>query len=86
MRRIGLVVVLILSLTLAPAADEAQPAGKVPRIAFLSTTSPGSSPATDFFLLGLRDLGYVEGQNITVEWRWGQCPPRFEQGVYRVHC
>ncbi len=70
----------------APLVTAAQPAGKVPRIAFLSTTSPGSSPATDFFLLGLRDLGYVEGQNITVEWRWGQCPPRFEQGVYRVHC
>jgi hypothetical protein len=28
--------------------------------------------STDIFLQGLRDLGYIEGQNITVEWRWGR--------------
>ena len=56
----------------APLAAEAQPAGKVPRIAFLTTTSPGGSPTTDAFLHGLRELGYVEGQNMTIEWRWGR--------------
>jgi putative ABC transport system substrate-binding protein len=56
----------------APLAAGAQPAGKVPRIGFISTTSPGTAPATEAFVLGLRDLGYVEGQNITVEWRWGR--------------
>jgi len=56
----------------APLAAEAQQAGKVPRLAFLTTTSPGGSPTTDAFLHGLRELGYVEGQNITVEWRWGR--------------
>jgi putative tryptophan/tyrosine transport system substrate-binding protein len=87
MRLIGLAVVLAVGLILAPAADEAQP-GKMPRIAFLSTTSPESSPAPDFFLQGLRDLGYVEGQNITVEWRWGRGTterfPEFAADVVRL--
>jgi putative ABC transport system substrate-binding protein len=56
----------------APLAAGAQQAGKVPRIAFLTTTSPGGSPTTDAFLHGLRALGYVEGQNMTIEWRWGR--------------
>jgi putative ABC transport system substrate-binding protein len=70
--------VLILALTLglsvlaAPLAAEAQPAGKVPRIAFLSTTSPGGSPTTNAFQQGLRELGYIENQNIHIEWRWGR--------------
>jgi putative ABC transport system substrate-binding protein len=60
------------ALLAAPLAAEAQPAGKVPRIAFLTTTSPGGSPTTDAFLHGLRELGYVEGHNVTIEWRWGR--------------
>ena len=71
MRLIGLAVVLVVGLVLAPTAAEAQQAAKTPRIAFISTTSPGTSPSTDAFRQGLRDLGYVEGQNIAVEWRWG---------------
>ena len=56
----------------APFGVEAQQARKMPRIAFLTTTSPGGSPTTDAFLHGLRELGYVEGQNIAIEWRWGR--------------
>src|SRR5262249_15668894 len=51
----------------ASLAAEAQYASRIPRIAFLTTTSPGRSPATDAFVRGLRELGYVEGQNI-VSW------------------
>jgi putative ABC transport system substrate-binding protein len=72
MRRIGLAVVLALSLWVAQSAGNAQPTAKIPRIAFLSTTTPGSSPTTDGFRQGLSDLGYVEGQNIAIEWRWGR--------------
>jgi len=72
----------------APLVTAAQPAGKVPRVAFLSTTSPGSSPSTDVFLQGPRDLGYVEGQNISVEWRWGRGTterfPEFAADVVRL--
>src|SRR5262245_53379636 len=60
------------SMFAAPLVAEAQQARKVPRIAFISTTSPGTSPATEAFREGLRSLGYAEGQNITVEWRWGR--------------
>ena len=49
----------------APLAAEAQQAGKVYRIGFLSGSSRAASkPAVEEFRQGLRELGYVEGQNI----------------------
>ncbi len=72
MRLIGLAVVLTLNLIVVPLAAEAQSAGKIPRIAYISSTSPGTNPAVEAFLQGLHDLGYFEGKNITVEWRWGR--------------
>jgi putative ABC transport system substrate-binding protein len=52
---------------------EAQQAGKVPRIGFLSGSPPSSIKArTEAFRQGLRDLGYVEGKNIVIEWRSGE--------------
>jgi putative ABC transport system substrate-binding protein len=57
----------------APLAAEAQPAGKVYRIGFLSPASP-SDPRVQRFLAafrnGLGELGYVEGQTIAIESRW----------------
>jgi putative ABC transport system substrate-binding protein len=50
---------------------EAQQAKKVPRIGFLAPFSASSdSTRTDAFLQGLRDLGYVEGKNIAIEYRY----------------
>ena len=63
---------LAAGLLAAPLAAEGQQAAKIPRIAFLSSTSPENSPTTDAFRQGLRDLGYVEGRNIVVEYRWGR--------------
>ena len=81
-------VTLALVILAAPLTAEAQPVGKVPRIAFLSTTSPGSSPTTDAFIQGLRELGYFEGKNIAVEWRWGRGTterfPEFAADVVRL--
>ena len=51
---------------------QAQQTNKLPRIAFLTSTSPENSPTADGFRQGLHDLGYVEGRNITVEWRWSR--------------
>ena len=50
---------------------EAQQQKKIARIGFLAINS-GSSSATsvDAFRLGLRQLGYIEGQNIIIEWRY----------------
>ena len=56
-----------------PLAAEAQPAGKVYRIAFLGSTSPsGYASQMEAFRGGLRDLGYVESQNLVIEFRWAQ--------------
>ena len=58
----------------APLAAEAQQhPGKVARIGFLSPTLSTSVPhIVEAFRQGLRDLGYVEGQNIVVEYRWAE--------------
>jgi len=51
---------------------QAQQPKKVPRIGFLSTVSPSTlSSRVDSFRQGLRELGYVEGKNIVIEWRYG---------------
>jgi putative ABC transport system substrate-binding protein len=56
-----------------PLAARAQQAGKVPRIGFLGMTSPSTLAARMKALrLGLRDFGYIEGTNITIEYRWAE--------------
>ncbi len=65
-RTIGLMVTLALGILLAPLAD-AQQAARVPRLCFL-----GAFPAATrahlwaAFLEGLHELGYIQGQNITI--------------------
>src|SRR2546422_9669071 len=68
MRLIGFAVVLALSLCLAPHTGEAQQAGKVYRIGFLSAP-PLDEYVVGGFRQGLREHGYVEGQNLLIEWR-----------------
>ena len=53
-----------------PLAAYAQQPAKVPRIGFLHFGSPGPSPEIDAFRQGLRNLGYVEGTNIHIEYRF----------------
>jgi ABC-type uncharacterized transport system substrate-binding protein len=49
---------------------EAQQPTKVPRIGYTSATSPSVNLARrEAFRQGLRELGYVEGKNIVIEWR-----------------
>jgi putative ABC transport system substrate-binding protein len=57
----------------APRAANAQPAAKVYRLGLLGGSppnSPGGRRAWEGFFQGMRELGYVEGQNILVEGRW----------------
>jgi putative ABC transport system substrate-binding protein len=57
-----------------PLAAPAQPsAGKMPRIGFLgAATAAGSAKSVDELRIGLREFGYVEGQNIAIEFRWAE--------------
>src|SRR5207249_3793221 len=64
-------IAIALSLLAAPRAAEAQQAGKVYRIGYLSIAS-GPSPRTEALRQGLRELGYIEGKNITIEYRFAQ--------------
>jgi putative ABC transport system substrate-binding protein len=57
----------------APLAAGAQPAGKVYRIGFLgNSTAALEANLVGPFREGLRELGYVEGQNIVIEYRWAE--------------
>jgi putative ABC transport system substrate-binding protein len=77
----------------APLPGEAQPAGKVPRIALLFANTPtaeiigpqSTSPYVIAFLKGMRDLGWVDGQNIIIERRSAEGQPdRFPALVNEV--
>jgi putative ABC transport system substrate-binding protein len=67
------IITLILSLLIAPLVAEAQPSPQVPRIGVLLPGSALTAPAfLEPFVQGLRDLGYVEGQNIAFEYRYAE--------------
>ena len=68
-RAVGSIVTLALSLLVVPLAAKAQPPAKVARIGYLSPVGGGGSPSAEAFRQGLRDLGYVEGHNIALEFR-----------------
>ena len=59
------------ALAFAPFAGQAQPPAKVYRIGFLGLTSASAfASRVDALRAGLRDLGYIEGKNIVIEFRW----------------
>src|SRR5262249_26987607 len=56
-----------------PLAARAQQPVKVPRIGFLGATTPSAwAGRVEAFRAGLRDFGYVEGENIIIEFRWAE--------------
>jgi putative tryptophan/tyrosine transport system substrate-binding protein len=73
-RIIGLIVTLGLGILTAPLASDAQAPTKVPRIGVLSQFSPPSEPSAPFegFGAGLRQLGYLEGRNVALEYRYAE--------------
>ena len=61
---------------LLQSSAEAQQPTKIPRIGHLATTSLPLVPARiEAFRQGLRELGYVEGKNIVIEWRYAEGKP-----------
>src|SRR5215510_2497200 len=70
-----IVICLPLTLLLLTVADAQQPK-KVPRIGYLGANPRSTSPARiDAFRQGLRELGYTEGKNIIIEWRFAGADP-----------
>ncbi len=70
MKAIALIITLALGLLLAPLIGEAQPPTKVARVGYLvPTSSPGVRAIFTAFEQELRALGYVEGQNLVIEFR-----------------
>ena len=56
-----------------PLAARAQQSHSVPRIGVLLLGTPASfAPRVQAFVEGLRELGYVEGRTVAIEWKWGQ--------------
>ena len=73
MKRKNTVVALCAVLVALCSSAEAQQPKKVPRIGYLSTNDPaGESARSEAIRLALRELGYIEGQNIAIEYRYAE--------------
>jgi putative ABC transport system substrate-binding protein len=69
---VGLSVIAFV-LVVCGAVAEAQQPTKIPRIGYLTSSSLSASPERrEAFRQGLRELGYVEGKNIVIEWRYAE--------------
>jgi putative ABC transport system substrate-binding protein len=69
-KKILLLALTTLLVVLIQSAAEAQQPTKVPRIGYLTNASLSANPARiEAFRQGLRELGYLEGKNIVIEWR-----------------
>jgi len=72
LRTIGLIGILALGLLAASLSAEAQQSKKVPVIGFLRMSGSKDQPSINAFRQGLRDLGYTEGKDIAIEWRFAK--------------
>ena len=74
MRKVGVLsIMLVAGLFAVAVIADAQQAKKVPRIGYLGATSLSTNPARiEAYRQGLRELAYIEGKNIAVEWRYAE--------------
>ncbi len=69
----ALILILVIGLLVSPRAAQAQQqTGKVWRIGVLMSLYPPDADVPQGLREGLRTLGYVEGQNLVIEWRYAQ--------------
>jgi putative tryptophan/tyrosine transport system substrate-binding protein len=75
-KNIVCVALSVLLFALCPSAAHAQQAAKMPRIGLLFSNSPAvAASRADAFRQGLRELGYLEGKNIFIDWRYAEGKP-----------
>src|SRR5215475_7210906 len=73
--RFAFSITLLLGGLFSPVAPEAQQAAKVARIGYLPLNLAGGPDLHEAFRQGLRDLGYVEGRNLVIEYRDAEGKP-----------
>ena len=74
MRGIGLALISMV----VPALGRAQQAGRLPTVGYLSEAAPPASPGNrmiDAFVQGMKELGYVDGRNVVIEYRFTERRP-----------
>jgi hypothetical protein len=76
-RIITLLVTLAFGLCVAPLGADAQPVGKVSMTGYLSVAGSPGSLFAEAFRQGLRELGYVEGQNLAIDFREAERSTQF---------
>jgi ABC-type uncharacterized transport system substrate-binding protein len=72
---VGYLVILTLAILVAPLVPEARPRAQIPQVGFLRHGRQADAPLQrrlEEFRQGLRDLGYIEGQNILLEVRYSE--------------
>jgi len=73
-----------------PMRTSAQQTGKLPTIGFLGASASGFAPWAAAFVARLRELGWVEGRTIAIEYRWSEgrpwSPPRCSALTCRRPC
>src|SRR5215510_6849592 len=73
MKRSLVLLLIVVALLHALTAEAQHPAGKVPRIGYLSTSSGAvEARSVEALVQGLRQLGYAEGKNINIEYRYAE--------------
>ena len=65
----GGIVAIAIAFAICGAAALAQQPARIPRIGFLGSSLSTLSARIEAFRQGLRELGYVEGENVVIEWR-----------------
>ncbi len=72
--RLAFTITLVFGGLFSPVVAEAQQAAKIARIGYLGDNPAAGAHLRAALLQGLRDLGYVEGRNLVIEYRFAEEP------------
>jgi putative tryptophan/tyrosine transport system substrate-binding protein len=75
MRRREFIALIVGATAMWPVATLAQQTGKIPTIGFLGASASGFAPWAAAFVARMRELGWVEGRTIAIEYRWSEGRP-----------